>query len=77
MEKDFKINFDKDSDGKFDKEEMKFWFFLDDDFFIEELKIFIKEVDEDKDGKLLMEEIKKNYKVFIEDEVDDLNYDEL
>lgn len=68
MEKDFIINFDKDKSGKLDKEEMKSWFFFDDDFLIEELKIFIKEVDENYDGKFIMDEIMKNYKVFIEDE---------
>lgn len=77
MEKDFVNNFDKDKNGKLDKEEMKSWLFLDDDFFIEEFKIFIKEVDEDKDGKFIMDEIMKNYKVFIEDEFEDLSYDEL
>lgn len=77
MEKDFKTNFDKDSDGKLDKEEMKLWLFPDDDFSTEEPKTLIKEADEDKDGKLSMEEIKKNYKVFIEDEADDSNHDEL
>ena len=77
MEKDFNNNFDKNSNGKLDKEEMKLWLFPDDDFSTEEPKNLIKEADEDKDGKLSMDEIKKNYKVFVEDEADDSNHDEL
>lgn len=77
MEKDFNNNFDKDSSGKLDKDEMKLWLFPDDDFSTEEPKTLIKEADEDKDGKLSMDEIRKNYKVFVEDEADDSNHDEL
>lgn len=77
MEKDFTTNFDKDKSGKLDKEEMKSWLFPDDDFSIEEPKTLIKEADENHDGKLTMDEIMKNYKVFIEDEQDDSNHDEL
>lgn len=76
MEKDFTTNFDKDKNGNLDKEEMRSWLFPDDDFSIEEPKTLIKEADEDKDGKLTMDEIMKNYKVFIEDEPDS-NHDEL
>lgn len=77
MEKDFTTNFDKDKSGKLGKEEMKSWLFPDDDFSIEEPKTLIKEADENHDGKLTMDEIMKNYKVFIEDEQDDSNHDEL
>ena len=77
MEKDFANNFDKDKNGKLDKEEMKSWLFPDDDFSTEEPKTLIKEADEDKDGKLTMDEIMKNYKVFIEDEPEDSSHDEL
>ena len=77
MEKDFTKNFDKDNNGKLDKEEMKGWLFPDDDFSTEEPKTLIKEADDDKDGKLSMDEIMKNYKVFIEDEPEDSNHDEL
>ena len=75
--KDAFLHFDKDSSGKLDKDEMKLWLFPDDDFSTEEPKTLIKEADEDKDGKLSMDEIKKNYKVFVEDEADDSNHDEL
>lgn len=77
MEKDFTNNFDKNKDGKLDKEEMKGWLFPDDDFSTEEPKTLIKEADDNKDGQLSMDEIMKNYKVFIEDEPDDSNHDEL
>lgn len=77
MEKDFTKNFDKDNNSKLDKEEMKSWLFPDDDFSTEEPKALIKEADDDKDGKLSMDEIMKNYKVFIEDEPEDSNHDEL
>lgn len=75
MEKDFAKTFDKDNNGKLDKNEMKSWLFPDDDFSIEEPKALIKEADDDKDGKLSMDEIMKNYKVFIEDA--DSDHDEL
>lgn len=77
MEKDFTTNFDKDKNGKLDKEEMKHWLFPDDDFSTEEPKTLIKEADDDKDGKLTMDEIMKNYKIFIEDEPEDSSHDEL
>lgn len=75
MEKDFTKTFDKDNNGKLDKNEMKSWLFPDDDFSTEEPKALIKEADDDKDGKLSMDEIMKNYKVFIEDA--DSDHDEL
>ena len=77
MEKDFTNSFDKDKNGKLDKEEMKSWLFPDDDFSQEEPKTLIKEADDNKDGKLSMDEIMNNYKVFIEDEPNDENHDEL
>jgi len=77
MEKDFTKNFDKDNNDKLDKEEMKNWLFPDDDFSTEEPKTLIKEADDNKDGKLSMDEIMNNYKVFIEDEPEDSNHDEL
>ena len=77
MEKDFTNSFDKDKNGKLNKEEMKSWLFPDDDFSQEEPKTLIKEADDNKDGKLSMDEIMNNYKVFIEDEPNDENHDEL
>ena len=41
MEKDFTNSFDKDKNGKLDKEEMKSWLFPDDDFSQEEPKTLI------------------------------------
>ena len=37
----------------------------------------IKEADDDKDGKLSMDEILKNHKVFVDDPMANENHDEL
>ena len=76
LEKDFNNNFDKNKDGKLDKTEMTGWLFPDDEFAAEEPKTLIKEADDNKDGKLSMPEIVKNYELFI-DEDEPSNHDEL
>ena len=52
------------------------WLFPDDEFAAEEPKTLIKEADDNKDGKLSMPEIVKNYELFI-DEDEPSNHDEL
>lgn len=47
--------------------ELSKWLFPDEDMSREEPPAMMKEVDDNKDGKLSMEEILKNYKVFVDD----------
>ena len=44
------------------------WLFPDDEFASEEPKTLLKEADENKDGKLSMQEVLKNYELFVDDE---------
>jgi len=46
---------------------MRKWLFPDEDMSQEEPPAMMKEADDNKDGKLSMEEILKNYKVFVDD----------
>ncbi|KAK3711822.1 hypothetical protein QZH41_013229, partial [Actinostola sp. cb2023] len=78
LEKDFINTYDTNKDGKLEVEEMKRWLFPDEDMPHEEPPALMKEVDDDKDGKLSMDEILKNYKVFVDDPLDgDNGHDEL
>ncbi|EDO49919.1 predicted protein, partial [Nematostella vectensis] len=66
LEKDFDTSFDKNKDGKLDQTEIRHWLFPDDDMAKEEPAHMIKEADDNKDGKLSMEEILKHSSVFVD-----------
>lgn len=57
---------------------MRRWLFPDEDMSHEEPPAMMKEADDDKDGKLSMDEILKNYKVFVDDpHIEGSDHDEL
>lgn len=78
LEKDFTNTYDKNKDGKLEKDEVQRWLFPDEDMPLEEPPAMIKEADDDKDGKLSIDEILKNHKVFVDDPMaNEKDHDEL
>lgn len=80
LKKDFDANYDTNKDGKLDKEEMRHWVLPDDEFAAEEPKKLMKEADDDKDGKLSIDEINKHLDLFMDtsvEENEDSEHDEL
>merc|ERR1711973_754550 len=71
--KRFKEEYDKNNDGKLDKEELKAWILPETDLAMaeEEAKHLITSADDNSDGKLSAEEIERNYAVFVGSEATD------
>lgn len=71
--KKFKEAYDKDNDGKLNKEEVKLWVLPETEFAMaqEEAKHLVTSADENKDGKLSEEEIVNNHETFVGSEATD------
>lgn len=71
--KRFNEEYDKNKDGKLDKNEVKEWILPETDHIMasEEAKHLVTSADDDGDGKLNAEEIDKHYAVFVGSEATD------
>lgn len=71
--KKFKEEYDKNKDGKLDKDEVKLWILPETDHMMaqEEARHLITTADENKDGKLSEEEIVNNHETFVGSEATD------
>ena len=71
--KRFNEEYDKNKDGKLDKDEVKQWILPETDHMmaLEEARHLVTSADENNDGKLTVEEIEKNYALFVGSEATD------
>ena len=71
LKKDFDENYDKDNNGKLNREEVKSWAIPEDIFVNEEPPKLVAEADDDKDGKLSPAEMSKHLNLFMDKPVDE------